>query len=131
METLTTSEALRILRLLDRVEWARISLGRDVVDGLMKTPLIVWRYAIASPDMAVEIRSVISDFDGHEEWLFESSRRNWAISPKRLSEKLKEWPSKSDSQAMVDIKIADQDYCRHANQDITRIFHEIERIVSS
>lgn len=131
MNTLTSGEVLKVLGLFGVVEWARMSVGRDPVDGLAGPPLIVWRYVGDSDEAERRIRRILDSVECAVEWSFGHKGRNLGLLPKILKEQIDAHPEESDSQTMAHFKHSNPTFCERANDDLSALFRTIESIMRS
>lgn len=121
-----SEDALRVMRLFGDVEWARISLGVDPVDQLVRPPLIVWRYGSPSGELAALFEELVSAFRGEEEWVFDASAKNWMLVPRRIHDECERNPSLTSPEVMLTLKRGDQAFCRRSTRDAKELLERIE-----
>lgn len=130
---INSREVLRVLGLYGAVEWARISLGPDPIDNLVRPPMVVWRYKEPSVgDALIEvIESTVARFDGRERWIFGAMGRNMVILPVALDAQLRTKPEESDSVVMARVKASDPGFCMRATSDLASLFRDLEAAAKS
>ena len=109
------------------VQWARVSVGIDPLDSLVRPPLVSWRYVEPGARMGEQIASMVGSFRGNFAWVMNLSGRNWAIMPKRLQEEFAD-AAVGYAGVLSDIKSSDQDFCIRANYDLRDLMDRLKEL---
>jgi hypothetical protein len=114
---ISSADVLQALRAHGVVQWARISVGRDPLDSLVRPPMISWRYVEPRTRVGAGIASVVREFKGNVEWVIDLSGRNWVLIPKRLQEEFSGAPE-GYVRVLSNVKNSDQEFCIRATEDL-------------
>ncbi|MEV1245957.1 hypothetical protein ACIBO2_45925 [Nonomuraea sp. NPDC050022] len=125
-----STDVLDALRAHGTVQWARISIGRDPLDSLVRVPMISWRYADRRDFLRERILLAVGSFTGNVEWRAELSGKNWVLLPERLDREFKRAPA-GYTGVLSDLKHSDQTFCLRATEDLEILLDKIKRIESA
>ncbi|GAA3043089.1 hypothetical protein GCM10020229_62930 [Kitasatospora albolonga] len=116
--------ALEALRRHGVVEWGRLSVGVDPLDGLVRPPLIAWRYASPTVSIATLIGDAVGSADTVYEWTVSLGGRTWYIVPERIDRVMRSaGPGNPD--ALGCFKMQNQDFCAATMNELALILRRI------
>lgn len=122
---ITARDVLAALRKGGAVHWSRISAGQDPLNGLIRAPLVVWRFANPDSRIRERITEFVESLDGNVEWDFDPSGKNWVLAPRLVLDKFAAGDP-ADPDVLFDIAQADQNFCVAADEDLARLVAMIE-----
>lgn len=114
----TTEEILVALKAVAIVEWGRFSIGVDPVDGLVRPPMLVWRFADPNDDAMTDICRAVNAMPGMEPWHFDASPRNWTLMPEALRRRFAMHAGSASLNVVTDFRRANQPLCERATSEL-------------
>ncbi|MFD3705236.1 hypothetical protein ACFWUP_19020 [Nocardia sp. NPDC058658] len=109
------------------LEWYRHAGGIGV-DGTPIPPVIVWRFPAPQPTQLAELIriSVISN-EREIDWLFDTTRRNWVLTPSRVISEKELHNLATEAQAVDLLSKTDPEFCEKSVRDFDRIIAALDR----
>jgi len=117
------TDILEILRGFGEIEWCGIPniTDRTFHPEMQKfPPVIVVRYVVRTDELANKIRQAVDSFDGKVKWSFDSSRRNWVISPSEVK----------DRNDVTRLSISNPEYGTSAFLDLPKLAEHLKNTIS-
>uniref|UniRef100_A0AAU2V4L4 Uncharacterized protein n=1 Tax=Streptomyces sp. NBC_00003 TaxID=2903608 RepID=A0AAU2V4L4_9ACTN len=105
------------LRRFCRLEWFKLAAEVHPFYSYQQLPYLAWRYAAPNGGVAVIFRTAAREIPQNVEWVFDSTVRNWSLSPARLVCRKDESNSTWFQEALQEIT-EDQDFCVAALADL-------------
>lgn len=121
----TTDDIVAALEAVEILEWGRFSVGVDPVDGLVRPPMLVWRFVDASDDAAVSIERAVDALGGAISWHFDASSKNWTLMPEALRRSFAKHVDDAYTGVLTDFKRANQPLCERATRELGRFVEEL------
>ncbi|WP_433576766.1 hypothetical protein [Nocardia brasiliensis] len=116
------------LRSYGDLEWYRHAGGvRD--DGSSAPPVVVWRFADPRPiGFAEQLRAIVDSESRSVDWLFDTTRRNWVLVPKRVMVEKEEHRFATEAQAVEFLERQDEEFCEQSAKDFDRIIGKLDEL---
>ena len=109
--------------------WTSRPCADPAFSDMSYPPLITFRYADASEDLAISFQRAIETFPGTVTWLFLTTGKNWALMPSRIKEHAKLRGYVGEVEAYDDIANSDPAFGRLANSELPFLAAHIEECV--
>ncbi|MET9025576.1 hypothetical protein ABZW96_08110 [Nocardia sp. NPDC004168] len=109
------------------LEWYRHAGG--IGDGgTPSPPLVVWRFPEPQPARVAELLHEATLADNREiDWLFDTTRRNWVLTPSRLIVEKELHGLATEAQAGDLLVRTDPEFCHRSVRDFERIIAVLDR----
>jgi hypothetical protein len=109
------------------VEWHRHAGGVSD-DGAARPPVVVWRFTEPRPvEFASWLRGVIEADSREVDWLFDTSRRNWVLVPRRVIQEKRRHRFAVEAQAVDLLQREDPEFSQRSVCDFERILRALNQ----
>ncbi|MGW1843737.1 hypothetical protein [Streptomyces sp. NPDC001966] len=119
---------MALLARFGELAWFKLISGPDPLRGYQQVPYLAWRYTSAGARTTEVFARAVDYAPMRLEWTFDSSARNWFITPSRIARELKERGNFEFQKIMCEIKDGDQEFCIAALHDFDRMIDFLEDI---
>ncbi|MDK0521263.1 hypothetical protein [Streptomyces sp. ML-6] len=122
---------MEILVGFGELAWFKLVSGPDSLRGHQQVPYLAWRYDSPGEGIVEVFERAVNCNSLQFGWVFDSSMKNWLITPSRVVRELEERGNFKSQEIMCEIKDEDQEFCVAALRDFDRIIDFLGDVSSS
>ncbi|MGA5217725.1 hypothetical protein ACPCAE_16895 [Streptomyces cinereoruber] len=108
----------RTLSLLGPLRWLRLSGDRHPLYGYQQVSFLGWSFEEPDAEKLRVVERAVRTAPTREEWVIDTSRRNWVLVPTRLLGEGENPVASPGFDERVSLAMRDQDFCARALLDL-------------